>query len=156
MMKFITPIIFILISQTAGFVGSFFTVNSVNTWYTTLNKPSFNPPNWIFGPVWVTLYALMGIASYLVWQKRGDSSLVKIALIVFFIHLLFNALWSIVFFGIQNTAWAFVVIIIPWIMIVALIFLFYKIDKRAAYLLVPYLLWVSFASLLNFSIWKLN
>lgn len=155
-MKFITPIIFILISQLAGVVGSIFTTTAIPTWYATLNKPMFNPPSWIFGPVWIVLYTMMGIASYLVWQKRGNMGVAKISLIIFFIHLVLNALWSIIFFGLHNPMLAFFEIIILWITIAVLIFLFYKIDRRAAYLLIPYLLWVSFASFLNYSIWRLN
>lgn len=156
MKKYIAPVLFILASQAAGLVGSIFTTSKITTWYATLNKPSFNPPGWIFGPVWVTLYTMMGIAAYFVWQKRGDNPLVNMALVIFFIHLIFNALWSILFFGLQNPMWAFMEIVILWLMIVALIIIFYKIDRRAAYLLIPYLLWVSFASVLNFYIWNLN
>lgn len=156
MAKFLAPLGFILISQLAGVVGSFFTAPAISTWYSTLNKPSFNPPSWVFGPAWITLYTLMGIASYLIWQKRGDNSLVKTALIIFFIHLVFNALWSVIFFGLHSPMWAFVEILFLWAMILLLIIIFYKIDRRAAYLLVPYILWVSFASILNFSIWRLN
>lgn len=156
MAKFLAPLGFILISQLAGVVGSFFTAPAISTWYSTLNKPSFNPPSWVFGPAWITLYTLMGIASYLIWQKRGESSLAKTALIIFFVHLVFNALWSIIFFGFHSPMWAFVEIVFLWAMILSLIVIFYKIDRRAAYLLVPYILWVSFASVLNFSIWRLN
>ena len=156
MKKFISPIIFILISQAAGIVGSVFTTSKIPTWYAGLNKPFFNPPGWIFGPVWITLYTMMGVASYFVWQKRGENPLANTALIIFFVHLIFNALWSILFFGLQNPMWAFLEIIILLVMIIVLVILFYKIDKRAAYLLIPYLLWVSFASVLNFSIWRLN
>lgn len=156
MTKFFQTILFVLLSQSAGLIGSIFTTSSIASWYSGVNKPSFNPPNWIFGPVWISLYTLMGIASYLVWQKRGENPLAKTALIIFFVHLVFNALWSIIFFGLHSPMWAFFEIIILWIMILVLIALFYKIDKRAAYLLVPYILWVSFASVLNFSIWRLN
>ncbi len=156
MKKFIRPIIFILISQSAGVIGSLFTSSAIETWYSTITKPTFNPPSWIFGPVWVSLYTLMGFASYLIWQRRRKQPLANTALVIFFVHLLFNALWSIIFFGLHNPIWAFYEILVLWSMIVVLIYLFYKIDKRAAYLLVPYLLWVSFASFLNFSIWQLN
>ena len=156
MPKFLSPIIFIFISQAAGLVGSFFTSPAIPTWYATLNKPSFNPPSWLFGPVWITLYTLMGLAAWLVWQKWGESTLAKGAVILFLVHLVFNSLWSILFFGLQNPGLAFIEIIILWLMILALIIIFYRIDKRAAYLLVPYILWVSFAAVLNFSIWRLN
>jgi benzodiazapine receptor len=155
MQKFIAPILFILISQSAGLIGSIFTGDAIPNWYATINKPPFNPPGWIFGPVWITLYTMMGIAAYLIWQKR-DLSLARIALIIFFVHLALNALWSILFFGLQNPGFAFVEIIILWLFILALIVIFYQIDKRAAYLLVPYIFWVSFAGILNYSIWRLN
>lgn len=156
MKKFIAPVLFVVASQLAGFVGSFFTVTNVGSWYQTVNKPSFNPPNWIFGPVWITLYFLMGIAAYLVWKNWSANKDAKTATIFFFVHLVFNALWSFLFFGLQNPKLAFFEIIVLWLMILALIKIYYGINKVAAYLLVPYLLWVSFASILNFYIWRLN
>lgn len=155
-MKIFTPFIFILVSLSAGFIGSFFTSASIPIWYANINKPSFNPPNWIFGPVWTILFIMMGLASYFIWLRWGSGNLAKIALILFFVHLIFNILWSVLFFGLQEPFWAFLEIVFLWIMILALIILFYQIDKKAAYLLVPYLLWVSFASVLNFAIWRLN
>lgn len=155
-MNFIKILIAIFICQGAGIVGSFFTVKSLETWYNTLNKPVFNPPGWVFGPVWILLYTFMGIALYLVYQKIGESSLAKWALIVFFIHLFLNAIWTIIFFGMQNPGLAFFEIIILWIFIIAVIILFYRIDSRTIYLLLPYLLWVSFAAVLNFYLWRLN
>ena len=154
--KHIPAAVFILLSQLAGIVGSFFTVSALADWYAFLNKPAFNPPDWIFGPVWVTLYTMMGLAAYLVWLKRDEQSIARPALIFFAVHLLFNSLWSIIFFGLQNLWLAFGEIMILWIMIAVLIKLFYRIDKRSAYLMLPYLLWVSFAMLLNFSLWQLN
>lgn len=146
----------ILLSQLAGAIGSFFTTSAISGWYVTLAKPSFNPPNWLFGPVWITLYTLMGIALYLVWRKGMNVQKVSFAVKLFLIHLVFNSLWSIVFFGMKNLSLAFGVIVILWSMIAYLIKLFSEIDKRASYLLIPYLLWVSFASALNFAIWQLN
>lgn len=146
----------ILISQSAGLIGSVATSPSIPTWYASLAKPSFNPPNWLFGPVWIILYTLMGIALYLVWVKGYKKKNIKYAVNLFLIHLVVNSLWSIVFFGLHNLGLALVIIIGLWLMIAYLIKLFYKIDKWAAYLLFPYLLWVSFATLLNFSIWQLN
>lgn len=143
----------IFISQMAGVIGSAFTASSVTTWYTTLQKPSFNPPNWVFGPVWITLYTLMGISLYLVWV-RGKKSEWQVK--VFFVQLVINALWSIIFFGLHDLALALVVIGFLWLLIAYLIKIFGEASKWAAYLLVPYLLWVSFASLLNFAIWRLN
>lgn len=155
-MKILQLILAIMISQSAGLIGSFFTRSAIPVWYAGLNKPAFNPPNWIFAPVWTTLYALMGIASYFIWQKRGSSPLVTPALVLFGIHLALNTLWSVLFFGLKNPGAAFIEIIILWLMILALIVIFYKIDHKAAWLLVPYFLWVSFASVLNYSIWRLN
>jgi translocator protein len=149
-------ILSILLCQLAGLIGSVFTTSAIPNWYATLQKPSFNPPSWIFGPVWITLYLLMGISLYLVWLKRGSNSLTQTAIILFVVHLILNALWSIIFFGLKNPMIAFFEIIVLWIMIVVLIYIFFKIDKRSAYLLLPYFLWVSFASILNFSIWQLN
>lgn len=155
-MNFIKILIAIFICQGAGIIGSFFTVKSVNTWYLTLEKPFFNPPGWVFGPVWTLLYTFMGVALYLVYQKMGTNISVRSALIVFFIHLFLNTLWSIIFFGMQNPALAFLEIIILWGSIIAVMILFYKIDQRTIYLLLPYFLWVSFAAILNFSLWRMN
>jgi tryptophan-rich sensory protein len=133
-----------------------FTFSSIPTWYASLDKPFFNPPNWIFSPVWTLLYFLMGISLYLIllngWQDREA----KRGIILFFAQLLLNVAWSFVFFFLHNPAIAFIIIILLWIMIFLSIFQFLKINKLASYLLIPYLLWVSFASILNFSIWQLN
>lgn len=141
---------FVLLCQAAGTIGSIFTFSAIPNWYAYLNKPFFNPPNWIFGPVWTTLYALMGIAVYLVWKKRKGIPF------WFWVQLVLNALWSILFFGLQNPILAFVGVVFLWLSIFLTITSFYRIHKTAAYLLVPYLLWVTFASLLNASIALLN
>ncbi len=151
-----TIISFILLCQLAGVLGSFFTLDSILTWYATLNKPSFNPPNWIFGPVWTTLYTMMGISLYLIGQKGLKNKKVKFAFWLFLVHLAVNTLWSIIFFGLQNLSLALVVIIILWILIIWTIYLFYKLNTIAAYLLIPYAFWVSFATILNYFILKLN
>lgn len=156
MKKIFTLLFFILTSQLVGFIGSIFTRKSIENWYVFLNKPSFNPPNWVFMPVWTVLYFMMGTSAFLVYQKMESNSLAKTSLIVFFIHLIFNLTWTLAFFGLRNPFLAFVNIIVLLIFIVVLIFLFYKIDKIASFLLIPYLLWVSFATILNFSIWKIN
>lgn len=142
--------------ELAGIIGSVFTTPSIPGWYAGIAKPSFNPPNWIFGPVWTLLYALMGLAAYLVYEKGFKRPEVKKALAVFAAQLLLNALWSIVFFGAHMILGAAVVIVLLWAMILAAIFLFRKISKAAAYLLVPYILWVSFATVLNVSFYVLN
>jgi benzodiazapine receptor len=133
----------------AGLIGSLFTFASIPTWYAGLTKPPFSPPNWIFGPVWTTLYILMGIAMYLVWVKKGSLKL-------FFLQLVFNAGWSVVFFGLRSILGGMIVISILWVLIVAVTDTFYRIERLAAYLLIPYLVWVSFASILNFSLLLLN
>ena len=143
-------------SQLAGIVGSVFTIKEIAKWYLFLNKPSFNPPDWLFGPVWIVLYTLMGISLYLVWSKGYKEANIRRAVNIFFVHLAVNSLWSIVFFGLHYLGLAFVIIVTLWLMIFYLIKIFWSISKSAAYLLIPYLLWVSFASLLNYSIWMLN
>lgn len=154
-MKFISIIISIVVAQAAGAIGSIFTASSVSTWYNTLTRPSWNPPSWLFGPVWITLYTLMGIAAYLVWTKK-DMPGAKIALWVYGIHLVLNSLWSILFFGLRNPGAAFAEIIILLILIIVTTVLFWKIDPRAGALMLPYIAWVSFAMVLNYSIWRLN
>jgi benzodiazapine receptor len=139
-----------------GFLSSFATQSSVNSWYLTLNKPSFNPPNWVFAPVWTVLYILMGIAAGLVWAKGYYHLWVKTALYHFVFQLLLNALWSIVFFGLKNP---FIALLIITGLNVLLLFTFksFKVaDTKAAYLLLPYMVWVGFATVLNFAIWYLN
>jgi benzodiazapine receptor len=145
----------IIVCQAAGAIGSVFTVPSIPTWYASLVKPSFNPPSWVFGPVWTFLYLLMGISLYLVWEKIGKKG-VKEALGVFGLQLLANAAWSIIFFGLKDISSALVEILILAALIIITIYKFYRVDRRAAYLLAPYLLWVTFASFLNLSLWSLN
>ena len=142
-------ILSILIVQLAGVIGSFATYTSVKTWYLLLNKPFFNPPSWIFAPVWTFLFLLMGFSLYLVWNKKNN-------LFWFWVQLLLNILWSYLFFGLQSPALAFYEIILLWITIVITISKFWKYNKIASYLLLPYLFWVSFASILNFAICRLN
>ncbi|MBI2010758.1 MAG: tryptophan-rich sensory protein [Candidatus Colwellbacteria bacterium] len=154
--SFLKLLIAISISEFAGIVGSFFTVSAVPNWYAALEKPVLNPPSWIFGPVWIILYALMGVAVFLVWEKGWKKREVKKALGVFGIQLFLNAIWSIVFFGLQNPFWALINIAFLWLAIIWTIFKFYPLSKPASYLLAPYILWVSFAVYLNYAIWALN
>lgn len=154
--SFFKLIFSIVVCELAGIIGSFFTVSSVSGWYSTVVKPALNPPSWIFGPVWITLYALMGIAAFLVWQKGWRHENVRKALYVFGFQIVLNALWSIVFFGLQSPAWALLNIVSMWLVIVWTMILFYRISKPSMWLLAPYILWVSFASYLNFMIWILN
>ncbi|MBP6417685.1 MAG: tryptophan-rich sensory protein, partial [Chitinophagaceae bacterium] len=126
------------------------------SWYQTINKPSWNPPGWIFAPVWKTLYVMMGIALFLVWKSNAREGLKKNANTFFAIQLILNFFWSFIFFDQQQPGWALVEIIIMWIAILLTIFAFAKVNKTAAWLLVPYISWVSFATILNYTIWKLN
>lgn len=154
--KIVNIVIAVVICLLIGFLSSFATQSSVNTWYTTLNKPSFNPPNEIFAPVWTVLYILMGVAAGIVWSKGFHHIWVKTALYHFGFQLLFNALWSIVFFGFQSPSWALLVILVLLTLIILTIKWFRVVSKLAALLLIPYLLWVGFATVLNFKIWQLN
>lgn len=156
MNKLIGVIWWVIISQAAGLIGSWFTMPAISGWYSELIKPSFNPPNWLFGPVWFTLYTMMGVAAFLVWEKGMKKKEVRLALTLFGIQLIFNSLWSFVFFGLQNLGLALVVIVILWLLILLLIKGFWTISRKAGWLLIPYILWVSYASLLNASIFLLN
>ena len=140
----------------AAFIGSIFTASTVSTWYTALIKPGFNPPNWIFGPVWTLLYLLMGFSLFLVWKKGLKKKYVKEGLIIFGIQIFLNVLWSLLFFGLQSPLLAFIEIIFLWAAVLFMIVYFYKVNKTAAYVQIPYILWVSFAALLNLSIVLLN
>lgn len=142
--------------QLAGFVGSLFTRPAIPSWYAQLQKPWFAPPNWLFAPMWISLYLLMAVAAYLVWHKGLGSKGVGTALAVFLFQLLLNALWSPVFFGLRSPLAGAVVIVLLWLAILATIITFVKISSPAAWLLVPYLLWVSLATVLNISIYFLN
>lgn len=144
---------FVVLCLAVGGVAGFATMGGVTGWYQTLTKPSFNPPNWLFGPVWTVLYVLMAVAAWLVWRKVG---LGAPAMIFFFLQLLLNFAWSFIFFRAHATGWALADITVLWITIVATMVAFVQIDTAAAWLLAPYLAWVSFASLLNASIWRLN
>ena len=146
----------VVICQLAGVVGGLVTASSVDTWYAALIKPSFNPPNWIFSPVWITLYGLMGIALFLVYKKGLGVAGVKAALILFFVQLIANSLWSVLFFGLKLPLIAFLEIVVLWLLIFVTMIKFFKLSKPAGVLLLPYLLWVSFASVLNFFLWSLN
>lgn len=156
MNKILILIVSIAIPQLVGFIGSIVTIPAISSWYKTLNKPIFNPPNSLFGPVWTILFLLMGISLYLIWTKGLKSKKVKEGMNVFMIQLGLNLLWSIVFFGFHSPFLALIDIVVLWVLILITILKFSKISKPAAYLLIPYLLWVSFAAILNFSILILN
>ncbi len=149
-------VVSIVIPLLVGYVGSATTIASIPTWYATIIKPSWAPPNWIFGSVWTILYVLMGIALYLVWSKGLHRKDVQFAVILFVVQLLLNLSWSIVFFGYHALFGSFVLVLVLWLAILANLIAFYVISKTAGLLLVPYILWVSIASYLNYSIYLLN
>jgi translocator protein len=149
-------IVSILLPLLVGGLSGYFTSPDIQGWYATVNKPSFNPPNWIFAPVWTTLYILMGISLFLVWKSESDKAVKQTAFILFIVQLTLNFFWSIIFFRLQQPGWAFVEIIAMWLAILFTILWFGKISSLAAWLLVPYICWISFASVLNYAIYKLN
>ena len=149
-------VVALLIPLIVGFLGSIATTSQISTWYATLVKPLWAPPNWVFAPVWTTLFILMGIALYLVWRQGLERKDVKFAILIFGVQLVLNLLWSVVFFSFHAILGAFIVILILWIAIFANIIAFYVISKPAGILLVPYIIWVSIASYLNYTIYLLN
>lgn len=157
-MKF-NPIAFIVnlvLPLTIGAIGAFFTASSVKTWYVTLTKPSFNPPNEIFAPVWSSLYVLMGISAYLVWQKRHNITRFPRTIAIYLIQLVLNLMWSFIFFYAHQLGVALFEIIALLIVIIINALVFYKIDKLAGLLFIPYILWVAFATVLTYNIFILN
>ncbi|MBN1762991.1 MAG: tryptophan-rich sensory protein [Methanomicrobia archaeon] len=146
----------IVVCQLAGMIGSVATSASVQTWYVTLNKPFFTPPNWLFAPVWLTLYTLMGISLFLVWRLDVQDRPVQIALAIFGVQLFLNAFWSIAFFGLRSPLAGLSVILMLWIAIAATILKFLPLSKPAGLLLIPYILWVTIAAALNLAIVLLN
>jgi translocator protein len=147
--------VFVAVCLGVAGLGSIFTVGSVRDWYPTLQKPSWNPPSWLFGPVWTILYLMMAIAAWLVWRRRELFS-VNSALALFVFQLILNVAWSPLFFGLKNPLAGLLDIVPLWAAILATLISFWKISPAAGVLLVPYWLWVSFATALNFTIWKLN
>jgi len=149
-------ILCLVITLGVGFAGSLYTAPAIRTWYATLHKPSFNPPNWVFMPVWTVLYIMMAVAAFLVWRAPATGRWKVVALAAFLVQLLLNLLWSLLFFGLRQPAYALVDIVLLWLMIVVTAFLFVKLSRPAALLLVPYLAWVTFAAVLNSEILRLN
>jgi len=139
-----------------GGLSGFATARGVQEWYPSLTKPPFNPPSWVFGPVWTLLYVMMGVAAYLVWQKGWESETVRVALALFLVQLILNGLWSVLFFGMQSPALAFAEILLLWVAIAGTIVWFWRVSPTAGILLLPYIAWVSFAAVLNGSLWYLN
>jgi tryptophan-rich sensory protein len=154
-MKIFKLFISIIICQLAGIIGAFFTTPNIDTWYQTIVRPDWTPASWVFAPVWITLYTLMGIALFFVWEKKGSVNIKK-AVSVFGFQLVLNSLWSIIFFGFNNIVLAVAEIVFLLGAIVWTMVEFRKISRTAFYLLIPYLLWVCLATALNFNIWILN
>ena len=150
--KIIRFLVSILLPQLVGLFASFFTVSSISSWYVNIQKPVFTPPSFVFAPAWTLLYFLMGISLFLIWNKKVNKKAIKL----FGIQLFLNFLWSFLFFGLKSPILGFIGIIILWIFILFTIIEFYKIDKKAGILLIPYIIWVTFAGILNFSIFILN
>ncbi len=159
MNKYTRILIVVVTCLAIGYFSGMATQSSIKTWFPTLVKPSFNPPNWVFAPVWLMLYIMMAVAAGLVWNRMEhskDKELVKNSLIFFAVQLGLNALWSVLFFGLRNPMLALIEIVLLWLMIYETYIKFGKIDKIAGYLFLPYLAWVSFATILNACIWWLN
>jgi translocator protein len=156
MNKLVKALLFAIACELAGGIGSIFAFSSLIAWYPLLKKPFFNPPNWIFGPVWIMLYALMGVSAYLIWSKGFRNKGVKLALSFFSLQLFLNVIWSVIFFGLRSLFYGLIDIAALWIVLLVTIIQFYKISKKAALLMLPYLAWVTFAMILNFYIWRLN
>jgi benzodiazapine receptor len=146
----------IIVCLIPGFLGSMVTAKAIPTWYAFIDKPSFAPPNWVFAPVWTALYVMMGVALFLVWRVGLAEPDVRQALVIFLIQLILNGLWSPAFFGLRSPLAGLIVIVLLWLAILIMILRFYPISHRAAFLLFPYLAWVSFAALLNASLYALN
>ena len=146
----------LIVSLAAGAIGSIFTATGLDGWYAFINKPTFNPPSWLFAPVWTLLFILMGIALFLVWRKGWKREEVRTGVKLFFIQLGFNILWSYFFFGLHDPRLAFLELIALWLAIIATMIAFSRVSKPALKLMWPYLIWVSFAAFLNYTIWQLN
>jgi tryptophan-rich sensory protein len=148
-------IVSIAVPLIVGFTASLFTITGVKSWYQSIRKPTWNPPDWVFAPVWTTLYVLMGIALFLIWRSQGKKQK-RTAIILFIVQLIANFFWSFIFFDRHQIALALGEIIVLWLLVLLTIFYFARINKVAAWLLVPYVSWVTFAVILNFTIWQLN
>jgi len=152
----VSLVVAVVIPLVVGGLGGIATAQSIPTWYQDLNKPAWNPPGWLFGPVWTVLYILMGIAAWLVWRQGWDNPQVQGALAIFGVQLLLNLFWSLIFFGLHSPGWAVLEIVILWGFILATTIQFYRLEPVAGLLLVPYQLWVTFATVLNATVWQLN
>jgi tryptophan-rich sensory protein len=148
-------LVFLVLCFAVAGIGGAITTPKIGTWYATLVKPSWNPPDWVFGPVWTTLYIFMAVAGWLIWRGKGFTG-AEFPLILFAIQLALNLLWSCIFFGLEKPGIAFFEVLLFWLAIAATMLSFWRISTVAGILFVPYLAWVSFASVLTFTIWRLN
>lgn len=146
----------IVACEGAGGIGAIFTTPAISSWYAGLKKPGFTPPNSVFAPVWITLYLLMGIAVFLIWRQGLGHEGVTIAFVVFWVQLVLNILWSVIFFGLKSIAGGMIMILLLWVAILVTIILFFRVSPVAGGLLVPYIVWVTIATNLNVRIWILN
>ncbi|MFH0873738.1 MAG: TspO/MBR family protein [Candidatus Komeilibacteria bacterium] len=153
--QYLILILSIAAAEFAGVIGSFFTFPSIPSWYSLLIKPSFSPPDWLFGPVWIILYALMGTAAWLIWKQQKKSGVCE-ANAFYGFQLALNVLWSILFFDAHFIGLALLEIVVLWLMILTTTIFFFRLSRTAAYLMLPYLAWVTFAVVLNYSLWQLN
>ena len=151
--KFLTFILFFIITYSASLIGGLATINFKEPWYSLLNKPAFNPPDWIFAPVWMTLYLMMTIAIWIFWHSKGRDML---TVYIFFIHLIFNTTWSIIFFVFHNLLLALIILVVLILLIINLMFRFRRVNMLSFYMMIPYLLWCFFALILNFNLIVLN
>jgi benzodiazapine receptor len=149
-------LISVTIPLAVGGISGIASARGVRDWYSTLATPPFNPPSWVFAPVWTALYVAMGVAAFLVWQKGWSDETVRVALACFVVQLVLNGLWSVLFFGLQSPGWALVDIVLLWLSIALAVVLFWRVLPAAGVIMLPYLAWVSFAAVLNGSIWVLN
>ena len=156
MKNWLKAVVSLALPQVAGLTAAAFTVTGEGSWYRTIQKPSWNPLGWLFAPVWTTLYILMGIAFFIIWKSVADEKIKRPAMAFWVIQLVFNFFWTIIFFYTKQIGYAFAEIVLLWLLILITIFLFSRISKLAAWLLVPYISWVSFAAMLNYAIWELN
>jgi translocator protein len=147
---------FILVCNAAGSIGSIATYPNIAGWYASLQKPFFTPPNWLFGPVWTTLFTLMGISLFIIWEKTGLRKKGRAAFRAFLLQMGLNVLWSFLFFGLRSPLYGLICIIPMWLAILYMIIQYWKIDRRAAWMMVPYIAWVTVATALNFSVLLLN
>jgi len=156
MKNWLKALVSLALPQIAGLSAAAFTVTGDGSWYRTIQKPEWNPPGWLFAPVWTTLYILMSIAFFIIWKSVADKKAKRTAMAFWIVQLVFNFFWTIIFFYAQQIGYALAEMVLLWLLIFITIFLFARISKLAAWLLVPYISWVSFALMLNYAIWELN